>query len=130
MNGCGFYTEIIIESKREEIRQQVKNANKMMADSGFSLIKLELNQFHKTFGRYPTNEEGLEIFLQDKIEGWNGPRLLRKSFLLNLKTEELEYQYKYVGSEDLLYILKYSGLDSTFGTEDDRTLEVKHEKKD
>ena len=82
-------------------------------------LSLALDLFEADMGRYPTEEEGLLVLMDDPdVPGWKGPYLKG-----GLKPDPWGNPYQYKQNEDYpnQYVLTSSGPDGQFGTEDDVT---------
>ena len=80
-------------------------------------LALALDLFEQDIGRYPSDEEGLEILIEDPgIVGWKGPYL--KS---DLEPDPWgnAYEYSLDPENPRRYLLRSAGPDGRTGTDDD-----------
>jgi general secretion pathway protein G len=84
---------------------------------------LAMGLFEQDIGRYPTNEEGLQVLIQNpQIRSWRGPYLQSATIPMDPWGNPYRYVYpsELTGSE-FLYDIVSAGPDGTFGTSDDVT---------
>lgn len=81
-------------------------------------LSMALDMFEQDIGRYPTNEEGLQVLIQNSgIQNWKGPYL--KGAELKPDPWESPYLYSQDPQNEGQYILSSAGPDRQAGTEDD-----------
>lgn len=81
-------------------------------------LSLALDLFEQDFGRYPADEEGLKVLVEDNGDPrWKGPYL--KSGDVEPDPWGVPYQYSVDPENPRKYVLKSGGPDGRIGTEDD-----------
>lgn len=100
----------------------IASYNFQQALSQIHLLANALDVFQLDVGRYPSNEEGLVVLLENNNElvGWNGPYIEKKKIPLDPWNKDYQYIYpaKYGSQKFDLYSFGRNGLDE-FGKGDD-----------
>ena len=88
--------------------------------SKLQTLELSLVILSKDIGRFPNEEEGLNIlFANNNIEGWKGPYFNKRNL-----NDPWGNEFKYILKENKIILLSF-GLDKKQGSEDDIKVEIK-----
>jgi general secretion pathway protein G len=100
------------------VPQLLKYLDKAKQDTALAQIQslgATIDLFKLDVGRYPTQEEGLDVLVTKPadLEGWNGPYLKRKDMLLD--PWKHSYRYKFPGEHGDYDLFSYGADDREGG---------------
>jgi len=97
------------------------DARKTSTRTQIGTLEVALGQFELKYGRFPTNQEGLEALVKKPSSipqaDWNGP--LMNSYTLPKDAWNRDFEYEAPGEHSPDYDITSAGPDGQTGTEDD-----------